>query len=172
MLLGYFEISIGVIVKHVRSIGIIGAFCLSGDLRFSVPGDAEEISGLWFGRGISTQVDTMHYIATWTKTLTKLKSTLPLKFSGNFFKILKLYTVKTTNKLLKTFPQFIQFTFYSSTFSFWSNVTHAPALKLPKFLTFSYKLFLSFHEKKKYHFIQSQTFVILYRSILSTFYQK
>ena len=145
--------------------------CLGDLLRFSVPGGAE-ISGLWFGRGISTQVDTMHYIATWTKTLTKLKSTLPLKFSGNFFKILKLYTVKTTNKLLKTFPQFIQFTFYSSTFSFWSNVTHAPALKLPKFLTFSYKLFLSFHEKKKYHFIQSQTFVILYRSILSTFYQK
>ena len=120
--------------------------CLGDLLRFSVPGGAEEISGLWFG----TQVDTMHYIATWTKTSTKLKSTLPLKFSGNFFKILKLYTLKTTNKLLKTFPQFIQFTFYSPTFSFWSNVTHAPALKLPKFLKFSYKLFLSFHEKKKY----------------------
>ena len=64
MFVGYFEISISVTVKHVQSIGNIRAFSFFfawGDLlRFSMPGETEEVAGLWFARGgTSTQADTM-----------------------------------------------------------------------------------------------------------------
>ena len=49
MLVGCCEISIHVIVKHVKHIGMIRALCLSeGIFSFSMPGGDRKIAGLWF----------------------------------------------------------------------------------------------------------------------------
>ena len=61
MFVGCSEISVKVTVKHVQHIGIIRCFCLlrRNLLSFSVPGGPKKLAGLWFTRGITTQVDTM-----------------------------------------------------------------------------------------------------------------
>ena len=61
MFVGCFEISISVIVKQVKSIGIIRAFCLPGGLvkSFSDWGGQKELLDCGLLGGISTQADTM-----------------------------------------------------------------------------------------------------------------
>ena len=51
MFVGCSETSVSVTVKHVQHIVLIRTFCL--------PGGTEEIAGLWFAWGISTQADIM-----------------------------------------------------------------------------------------------------------------
>ena len=49
---GCSEISISVIVKHVKHVGIVRAFCLLGGLiKFSSACGRQKIAGLWFARG-------------------------------------------------------------------------------------------------------------------------
>ena len=64
MFVGCFEISTSIIDKHIQNIGTIRAFCLPGGpvkifITLRGRGGTEEIAGLWFARGISTQADTM-----------------------------------------------------------------------------------------------------------------
>lgn len=59
MFVGRYEISISVTVEHVQHVGIIIVFLPGERVRFSVPGGTEKIAGMWFGRGIITQADTM-----------------------------------------------------------------------------------------------------------------
>ena len=53
MCVSCFEISISVVVKHVKSIGIIRAFCLPGGglVKILSAWGTEETAGLWFARG-------------------------------------------------------------------------------------------------------------------------
>ena len=49
---GCSEISISVIVEHVKHVGIIRAFCLLGGLiKFSSACGRQKVAGLWFARG-------------------------------------------------------------------------------------------------------------------------
>lgn len=61
MFVGYSEISMSVIVKHVRHIGIVRAFGLPGVnlINFSVSGGTENIAGLWFAKGESVPSQTL-----------------------------------------------------------------------------------------------------------------
>ena len=61
MFVGYSEISMSVIVKHVRHIGIVRAFVLPGVnlINFSVSGGTENIAGLWFAKGESVPSQTL-----------------------------------------------------------------------------------------------------------------
>ena len=57
---GSSEISISVIVKHVKHVGIIMAFCLLGGLiKFFSACGKQKIAGLWFARG--DQYPGWHY---------------------------------------------------------------------------------------------------------------
>ena len=52
MCVGCFEISVSVVVKHVKSIGILGFFvCLGGLVKIFSAWGTEKIAGLWFARG-------------------------------------------------------------------------------------------------------------------------
>ena len=57
---GYFQISVSGVVKHVQSIGVIRAFvCLRGLVKISVPRGKKKLMGCGLLGGISTQADTM-----------------------------------------------------------------------------------------------------------------
>ena len=62
MFVGCFEVSISVIVKHVRDVGIIRAFCLPGGTYsvFHCLGGQKKNAGFWFAKG--DQYPGRHYM--------------------------------------------------------------------------------------------------------------
>ena len=74
MCVSCFEIGINVIVKHVKSIGIIRNFCLPGGTcqDFECLGGQKKLLGCGLLGGISTQTDTMPWF--WTGSKRCLKS--------------------------------------------------------------------------------------------------
>ena len=59
MLVGCFEISIFVIVKHVQHVGIIMNFCLLGRTFWVEKFLGEKIVGFWFAMGVSVSMITL-----------------------------------------------------------------------------------------------------------------